>query len=249
MNDVNFEGRVAIVTGAASGIGLATAKRFSKFGASVTLVDLNAEAVTAAKNEIEKISPGANILISVCDVSKEAQVHASVQATLDRFSHFDILVNNAGMMVFKPLEEHTLEDWNRVLSIDLLGAFLFIKQAFQVMPKGGAIVNVSSIHAVETTALVAAYAAAKAALVSLTHSAAIEGKPKGIRANCILPGAVDTPMLWNNPNIKDGLEVIHRADVGKPEQIADVIAFLASNAASFVQGATVSADGGRLSHL
>ncbi|HEX5316334.1 MAG TPA: SDR family NAD(P)-dependent oxidoreductase [Candidatus Kapabacteria bacterium] len=249
MNDLNFEGRVAIVTGSASGIGLATAKHFAKLGASVTLVDLNAEAVNAAKGEIEKTFKGANILTSVCDVSKEAQVQASVQATLDRFGRFDIMVNNAGMMVFKPLDEHSIEDWNKVLSVDLLGAFFFIKQAFKLMRKGGAIVNVSSVHAVETTALVTAYAAAKAALVSLTHSAAIEGKPKGIRANCILPGAVNTPMLWENPNIKDGLEVIHKSDVGTPEQIAEVIGFLASDAAGFVQGAAVSVDGGRLSHL
>src|SRR5437660_1606253 len=111
-------------------------------------------------------------------------------------------------MIFKSLEEHTLDDWNHVLSVDLLGAFLFTKEAFRRMKPGGAIVNVSSIHAIETTPNVAAYAAAKAALVSLTHSAAIEGKPKGIRVNAVLPGAIDTPMLWENPNVKAGLEVI-----------------------------------------
>ena len=117
------------------------------------------------------------------------------------------------------------------------------------MKNGSAIVNVASIHAIETTPNVASYAAAKAALVSFTRSSAIEGKPLGIRANCVLPGAIDTPMLWENPNIKAGLETINTADVGKPEDIADLIAYLASDDAKFVQGAAVRADGGRLDRL
>lgn len=141
------------------------------------------------------------------------------------------------------------EDWMRVLKVDLLGAFYFIKQAFLRMKPGGAIVNVSSIHAVETEPLVAPYAAAKAALLSLTRSAALKGKPKGIRVNAILPGAVDTPMLWNNPNVKSGAEKVNRADVGKPEETAAFIAFLASDDAKFVQGAAVRVDGGRLDRL
>jgi NAD(P)-dependent dehydrogenase (short-subunit alcohol dehydrogenase family) len=110
-------------------------------------------------------------------------------------------------------------------------------------------VNVSSVHAVETTPLVASYAAAKAALLSLTRSAALEGKAKGIRVNAVLPGAVDTPMLWDNPNIKAGLETIQADDVGQPDDIASVIAFLASADSTFVQGASVRVDGGRLAAL
>ncbi|MFL6228439.1 MAG: SDR family NAD(P)-dependent oxidoreductase, partial [Pyrinomonadaceae bacterium] len=121
--------------------------------------------------------------------------------------------------------------------------------AFLKMKPGGAIVNVSSIHAEETEPLVAPYAAAKAALLSLTRSAALEGKPLGIRVNAILPGAVDTPMLWDNPNVKSGAEKIDRADVGKPEDVAAVIAYLASDDAAFVQGAAVRVDGGRLDRL
>src|SRR4051794_30543160 len=114
------------------------------------------------------------------------------------------------------------------------------------MKSGGAIVNVSSIHAEETTPLVASYAAAKAALLSLTRSAALEGKPKGIRVNAVLPGAVDTPMLWDNPNVKAGLEKVQKSDVARPGEIAAAIAFLASDEASFVQGASINVDGGRL---
>ena len=248
-DNFDFNGRTAIVTGAASGIGYAIAEQIAALGANVAIVDRNETAAQQARSKIEEQFRDAKVLVSVCDVSKEEEVKRTVEAVLGRFRSLDILVNNAGLMVFKPLEDHTLEDWNKVLTVDLLGAFLFIREAFRVMKPGSAIVNISSVHAVETTPNVAAYAAAKAALVSLTHSASIEGKPKGIRANCVLPGAVDTPMLWNNPNIKSGLEVIHKSDVGKPEQIASVVAFLASEGAGFVQGAAVDADGGRLSHL
>ena len=107
----------------------------------------------------------------------------------------------------------------------------------------------ASVHAVETTPHVASYAAAKAALVSLTRSAALEGKPKGIRVNAVLPGAVDTPMLWDNPNVRSGVEQVDRAYVGKPEDVAATIAYLASDDAAFVQGAMVRVDGGRLGRL
>jgi NAD(P)-dependent dehydrogenase (short-subunit alcohol dehydrogenase family) len=161
----------------------------------------------------------------------------------------DGIVNNAGLMVFKAIEDQTPEDWLKILNVDLMGAVYFTQQAFLHMRKGGAIVNVSSIHAVETEALVSSYAAAKAALLSLTRSTALESKPKGIRVNAVLPGAIDTPMLWNNPNVKKGLEHIERSDVGKPEDLAAVIAFLLSDEANFVQGASILVDGGRLSKL
>lgn len=244
-----YEGKVALVTGGASGIGLATTRRFLEEGASVVLVDLYEEAAAKAARELADALPRAKVRPVACDVSDEDQVRSAVHETLAWRDRLDVVVNNAGLMIFKSLSEHTREDWAKVLSVDLLGAFFFIKQAFEVMRQGGAIVNVSSVHAIETTANVAAYAAAKAALVSLTHSASIEGKPRGIRANAVLPGAIDTPMLWNNPNVKSGLEVIHQTDVGKPEDVAALIAYLASPDAAFVQGAAVRVDGGRLSHL
>ncbi|MFL6228154.1 MAG: SDR family NAD(P)-dependent oxidoreductase [Pyrinomonadaceae bacterium] len=245
---MRFTDRVAIVTGAASGIGLATAKRLGSEGARVVIADLNEDKARAAAEEV-RAAGAPDAWAAACDVSQEDQVEAACAGAVARCGRLDVVVNNAGLMVFKPITETSGEDWRRILSVDLIGAFYFTKQAFLKMKPGGAIVNVSSIHAEETEPLVAPYAAAKAALLSLTRSAALEGKPLGIRVNAILPGAVDTPMLWDNPNVKSGAEKIDQADVGKPEDVAAVIAYLASDDAAFVQGAADRVDGGRLDRL
>jgi NAD(P)-dependent dehydrogenase (short-subunit alcohol dehydrogenase family) len=240
--------KTAIVTGAAGGIGLATALHLAEEGARVMLTDINQDKLQKAKSGA---APGLqnNIQIRACDVSMEDDVIKTIDETIDIFGHLDIVVNNAGLMIFKPLEDQTAADWTRILGVDLLGAFFFIKHAFISMKHGGSIVNISSIHAIETTPMVATYAAAKAALLSLTRSASIEGKQKGIRVNAVLPGAVDTAMLWENPNIKSGVEKIDPAAVGKPEDIAAAIAFLASEEAAYVNGASLRVDGGRLNRL
>lgn len=248
MEKSRFRDRVVLITGAASGIGLATARRIGSEGGRVILVDRDSRKLEEAEIDV-KASSAAGVLTSVCDVKEAEQVKATFSRSLSHFGKIDAIVNNAGVMIFKPLVEHTVEDWTKVLSVDLVGAFLFIQHGFLVMQPGSCIVNVSSVHAVETTPLVASYAAAKAALLSLTRTAALEGKAKGIRVNAVLPGAVDTPMLWDNPNIKAGLETIHADDVGQPGDIASVIAFLASADSSFVQGASVRVDGGRLAAL
>lgn len=243
-----FSGKVVIVTGAASGIGLATARRFAQEGARVVIADLDGAKAAAVAEEL-KAAGAPDALGIACDVSREDSVTACVAQTLAKFGAWHVVVNNAGLMIFKPLAEHVADDWWRVFSVDLLGAFFFIKQALLHMEPGGAIVNVSSIHAVETSPLVAAYAAAKAALLSLTRSASLESGEKRLRCNAVLPGAVDTPMLWANPNIKSGLEVIDKGAVGQPEDLAATIAFLAADEARFVQGASLIVDGGRLDKL
>jgi NAD(P)-dependent dehydrogenase (short-subunit alcohol dehydrogenase family) len=245
---MRFTGKVAIVTGAASGIGLATARRLAAEGASIVIADLNGDKARDAAASVQGTTKNSAIGIA-CDVSNEMQVETTVAETLRQFNGLDVVVNNAGLMIFKPLEQQTGEDWRRVLNVDLLGAFFFTKQAFLHMRRGGSIINVSSIHAVETTPLVSAYAAAKAAVVSLTRSSSLEGQAKGIRVNAILPGAVDTPMLWENPNVKSGLEQIDRGVLGKPEDIAAAIAFLAADESEFVRGSSVIVDGGRLGKL
>jgi NAD(P)-dependent dehydrogenase (short-subunit alcohol dehydrogenase family) len=245
---MQFKDKTVIITGSASGIGLATAKRFAAEGAKIVLADINADKLKPAETEVRNAG-AADVWISKCDVSKEHEVEATVDGAFQHLGGFDVMVNNAGMMIFKKIEEQTADDWMKILSVDLLGAFYFIKQAFLKMKNGGAIVNVSSIHAIETTPNVATYAAAKSAVLSLTRSASVEGKPKNIRVNAVLPGAIDTPMLWDNPNVKAGLEKIEMTDVGKPEDIADVIVYLASDKAAFVQGAAIRVDGGRLDRL
>ncbi|WP_026260714.1 SDR family oxidoreductase [Spirosoma luteum] len=243
-----FQDKVAIVTGGASGIGLAVAKRLASEGARLVLADLNEENLAKALPEVTLAGAPA-VWGSVCNVALEAQVEATVGGTLERFGRLDVIVNNAGRMQFKSIETLTGEDWLGILTVDLLGAFYFIKQAFLHMKPGGTVVNVASIHAIETEPLVAPSAAVKAAVLSLTRSSALEGKPKGLRINAVLPGAIDTPMLWNNPNVKSGVEKIDREDVGQPEDAAATIAYLASDDAAFVQGAEVRVDGGRLNRL
>jgi NAD(P)-dependent dehydrogenase (short-subunit alcohol dehydrogenase family) len=248
---MKLDQRSAIVTGGAGGIGFGTARRLLVEGASVLLADLDQERLdTAAARLAEdaKADPK-RIATIVCDVSREDQVAAAADAAIARFGHWDIVINNAGLMIFKPIEEQTVEDWQRILGVDLLGAFLFTKQAFLKMKGGGAVVNVSSVHAVETEPLVAPYAAAKTALLSLTRSAALEGKPKNIRVNAVLPGAIDTPMLWDNPNVRSGAEVINKAEIGSPDDIAAAIVFLAGPDAAFICGDAIRVDGGRLVRL
>jgi NAD(P)-dependent dehydrogenase (short-subunit alcohol dehydrogenase family) len=247
--DSRFAGQVAIVTGAAGGIGAAIAARLAAEGASVVIADLNRDSAEAKAREIARSTRGQAAGVA-CDVGDENQVQDCVKAALDRFGRLDVIVNNAGLMTFKPLSQWTGDDWLKVLRVDLLGAAFFTRQAFLHMDKkGGAIVNIASIHAVETSANAAPYSAAKAGLLSLTRTTSIEGKPLGIRANAILPGAIDTPMLWDNPNVKSGAETIDKADVGQPEDVAAATAFLASEDAKFITGTTLAVDGGRLAKL
>jgi meso-butanediol dehydrogenase/(S,S)-butanediol dehydrogenase/diacetyl reductase len=245
---MRFEDKVVLVTGAASGIGLAAALRFATEGAHVVLVDRDAAALPAAAGRLRGLGRRDPMEL-VCDVSAEQNVAHGVEQVMARFGRLDAVVNNAGLMIFKPIEELTGTDWIRVLQVDLLGAFFFIKQAFLHMQAGATIVNVASVHALETQPNVAPYAAAKAAMLSLTRSAALEGIPRGIRVNAILPGAIDTPMLWNNPQVQSGAEHIDAADVGKPEDVAGAIAFLASSDSAFINGASLLVDGGRLARL
>jgi NAD(P)-dependent dehydrogenase (short-subunit alcohol dehydrogenase family) len=245
---MRFKDIVAIVTGAAGGIGFAIAKYFASEGAKIVLVDINAAKLENAGEQLRSMGYH-ELLLSQCDVSREEAVTATVDLTISKFGNVDVVVNNAGLMTFKKIEDQTAEDWIRILSVDLLGAFFFTKQAFLKMKRGGSIINISSIHAIETTPLVAPYAAAKTALLSLTRSAGLEGKAKGIRVNAILPGAIDTPMLHDNPNIVTGVEKVDPSDTGQPEDLVGAVGFLASNEAAFVQGAMIRIDGGRLDRL
>ena len=235
--------KAAIVTGAAGGIGRAICLRLAKEGAAVLVTGPHLERAEAVAAELLR-EPGSRAAATICDVRDPASVSGAVRQAKETWGGLDLVVNNAGVMTFKPLEE-----WRAVLDVDLLGAVRLTREAFRAMRPGGAIVNVASVHAFETTPLVAPYAAAKAALLSLTRSAAIEGKPKGLRANAVVPGAVDTAMLRDNPNLKSGAERLDPADVGCPEDVASAVAFLCSDDAAFVTGAALAVDGGRLARL
>lgn len=243
-----LQDRVAIVTGANGGIGTAVVKRLGEDGCRVVLAVRREDAGHAAKAEADKGDVEESFVFG-CDVSKEADAEACCEAAMKRWGRLDIIVNNAGVMRFKPIVELTEDDWMEVLKVDLLGCAYFMKHGFRRMKPGSSIINVASIHAAMTTPDVAPYAAAKAAAVSLSRSGSIEGKPLGIRVNALLPGAIDTPMLWDNPNIKSGAEKIVKSDVGKPEDIAGAVAFLASDDAAFVTGTALIVDGGRLAKL
>ena len=232
-------GKVALVTGAAGGIGGAIARAFFDQGASVLLVDRSEPALPGADRSAEWVG----------DIAAPEAPAAAVSVAVERFGRLDVLVNVAGMMIFKPMEEQTADDWHRLLAVNLVAPALFTAAEMPRMTDGGAIVNVASVHARRTSALVASYAASKAALVSLTRTTAIEGKPRGIRCNAILPGAIDTAMLRDSPNVRSGEEVIDPADVGQPEDIAALACFLASDAARFITGEDVVADGGRMGRL
>ena len=249
MITMRFTGKTAIVTGGAGGIGAAIATRLASEGANVVIAGRRAASAIAAADLLAK-AHGVRALGVGCDVGDEAQVEACALAAMKAFGRIDVIVNNAGLMTFKTLAELTAGDWLAVLRVDLLGAAFFTKQAFLHMGQdGGAIVNIASVHAVMTSANAAPYAAAKAAMLSLTRTTSIEGRERHIRANAVLPGAIDTPMLWSNPNLKSGLEILDKKDVGQPGDIAGAVAFLASDDAKFITGATLAVDGGRLAKL
>ena len=243
-----FVDKVVIVTGGGSGIGLACVTRFAQEGARVVVVNRTLE--TAQKGlEVAKRAGAPDGWARSADVGMEDDVVETVRETFQRYGRLDAIVNNAGAMTFKPIEELSGEEWLNVLGTDLLGAAFFVREGFRRMAPGGVIVNVASVHAIETSALVAPYAASKAGLLSLTRSAAIEGKAKGLRINAVVPGAIDTPMLWENPNVKSGVEKIDPDDVGRPEDVAAAVAYLASADSQFITGAILAVDGGRLARL
>ena|SRR5436190_5442189 len=244
---MRFKDKVVIVTGAGSGIGLATSRRFGAEGAHVVIAEFDDAGGRAAETQLR--DAGIDALAVHCDVASEVDVTRVVDTAFERWGRLDAIANNAGTMIFKPVEAHDEADLLRVMRVDFFGAFWFVKQAFLKCRPGASIVNVSSIHAVETTPLVAAYAAAKSALLSLTRSAAIEGRAKGIRVNAVLPGAIETPMLRENPDVKSGAERLTPGDVGQPDDVARAIVYLASDDAGFITGAELRVDGGRLAKL
>ncbi len=242
---MRFDKKVCLVTGAASGIGKTTAMQMASEGGLVIVIDRDPEKGQKTVDEIVKAN-GIG-LFSQADVGKEEEIKASVDLALHHWGKVDVLVNNAAMMTFKKIIDLTAAEWDHVMAVNLRSVFLFAKYCIPHMKKG-AIVNISSVHAHESTANVIPYASSKGAMEAFARGVSLEYSHSQVRINCVAPGAVDTPMLWNNPNVKDGKEKI-KGDVGKPEEVAAAICFLASDEASYINGTTLVVDGGRLDIL
>ena len=191
-----LEGKVAFITGAASGIGREIANEFARQGAKIAIADLNKLAAEAAAAEIGKT--GAKAIGVAVDVTDEAQVGAAVQATLKAYGNIDILISNAGIQIVHPIEDFAFADWKKLLAIHLDGAFLTTRACFRQMiasKKGGSIIYMGSVHSKEASVLKSPYVTAKHGLIGLAKTVAKEGAPHNIRANVICPGFVRTPLV------------------------------------------------------
>jgi meso-butanediol dehydrogenase/(S,S)-butanediol dehydrogenase/diacetyl reductase len=247
-----FEGRVALVTGAASGIGRATAERLAKEGARVVCADVQAEGLDAVVKAIR--AGGGEAAASACDVSDEAQVRSTVREAVARFGGLHVLCNIAGILRFQHSHEVTLEDWNRVLSVNLTGTFLTCREAIPhfLGHGGGVIVNMSSTAAIQAHAWTAAYTASKGGVLALTYELAIEYGRQGVRVNAVCAGAVKTPIhqAFAVPPGADAKLVNRIMPFGgfaEPSDAASAIAFLASDDARHVNGTMLRVDGGMCS--
>ena len=243
---MRFSNKTCVVTGAGSGIGRAIATLFAEEEGTVVIVDLNEGHGTDCLRTLT--SRGLRAAFVQTDVSNEEQVRRAIERALEFSGSIDIVVNDAAMMTFSPITETPTAAWDQVMHVNLRSVFLMSKYCIPHMKEGGAIVNISSVHAHETTRNVVPYAASKGGIESFTKGLALELQPRGIRVNCVAPGAVDTPMLWENPNVKSGREKIS-GRIGRPEEIAEAVAFLASDRSSFIDATTLVVDGGRLEML
>lgn len=247
---MQLDTKVALVTGGAMGIGAAIAERFIEAGASVAIFDINGEAV---RRQARRLSPRGSVLALDGDAADEDAVRSAVARTAAELGSLDVLVNNAGIEFSGTVGEMKSESWDRVLAVNLKGAFLFCKYTVPHMrQRGGVIINMSSVRAFVSYAGGVAYDSSKAALIALTRTLALDHGKDGIRVNAICPGYVDTPMtekwLRTMPDREDTIRRVFAAHplgrMGTPRDIADAALFLASDAASFITGTALVVDGG-----
>jgi NAD(P)-dependent dehydrogenase (short-subunit alcohol dehydrogenase family) len=238
--------KVALVTGAARGIGLATAKRFLDEGWRVALLDIADEQLAGAVAALGRPDDAMRLH---CDVSDAAAVDASIDAVAQRFGRLDALINNAGVAAFAPLLDTTKQDWDRILAVNLTGPFLCAKAAVPLMREngGGAIVNITSISAVRASTLRSAYGTSKAGLAHLTKQLAVELASAGIRVNAVAPGPVETEMAKavHTPEIRaDYHDAIPLNRYGLEAELAEAIFFLGCDRSSYITGQILAVDGG-----
>ena len=235
--------KVAVITGAARGIGLATAQRFIDEGWRIGLLDIDGEALEQSTVNVK------NAVAITCDVAVSGQVQTAIERIISSFGRIDALVNNAGTAVFKPLLETKIEEWQRVIDVNLTGPFLCSQACAPAMIKqgGGCIVNITSISGLRASTLRVAYGTSKAGLMHLTKQQAAELGEVGIRVNAVSPGPVDTAMAKavHSPAIRaDYHDAIPLNRYGLEHEIADVIWFLCSDRSSYITGQTLAVDGG-----
>lgn len=242
-------GRVALVTGGNSGIGLAMSRGLARAGAAVMVAGRNADRNAEAERALAGIGPGAASVAA--DMTDPAAIAAAVEATVQRFGRLDILVANAGTSVRKPPQELTPEDWHKVIDTNLSHVWLAAQAAHPHLKRSGRgrVITIGSMLSIFGTALLAAYAASKGGVVQLTRSLAVAWAPDGITANCVLPGWIDTPLTEGARREVAGLHerVLARTPAGrwgKPEDLEGIAVFLASDAASFITGTAIPVDGG-----
>ena len=249
-----MDGKVALVTGAASGIGHATAVAFARAGASVVVSDIDADGSAAEVSEIE--GEGGTATFVACDVADEAAVEALVAATVDTYGGLDYAFNNAGIEGHQaPTAEMATDEFLRVVDVNLLGVFYCMKHEIPHLlgRGGGVIVNTSSTAGLRGYPALGTYVASKNAVAGLTKATAMEYAEAGIRVLSVHPAAIETPMIARamaeNPDLAAAIESMHPIGrVGQPREIADVVVFLCSEGASFMTGSQVVVDGGALSH-
>ncbi len=253
--NISFENQVALVTGAASGLGFATAKAFAESGASVVMADWNEEAVHLAAEELK--AKGHKVLAIRCDVSNDAQVEAMVEQAVATFGRLDAAYNNAGVQnILAETADTTREDYDRVMGINLRGVWSCMRAELQQMRKqgSGAIVNCSSLGGLVGGAERGIYHAAKHGVIGFTKSAALEYAARGIRVNAVCPGLIWTPMADQMVAAGQGealdamTKSVPMGRNGRPEEIADAVLWLCSSAASYVTGQSISVDGGYVMH-
>ncbi|SMG58910.1 SDR family NAD(P)-dependent oxidoreductase [Paraburkholderia susongensis] len=249
--NISFENRVALVTGAASGLGLATARAFAASGAAVALADWNEDAVRHAADALT--AEGYRAIAIRCDVSDDAQVEAMVGHTVAAFGRLDVAYNNAGVQnVLAETADSPRDDYDRIMAINLRGVWSCMKFELQQMRKqgSGAIVNCSSLGGLVGGAERGTYHAAKHGVIGLTKSAALEYAARGIRINAVCPGLIWTPMADQMVEGGQGAALeamtasIPMGRHGRPEEIADAVLWLCSGASSYVTGQSISVDGG-----
>ncbi|AWB24755.1 3-oxoacyl-ACP reductase [Methylobacterium currus] len=242
-----FSGKVAFVTGAASGIGRAAALAFAAEGARVAVTDRAEAPLDRLRAEIE--TAGGEVLAARCDVSRPDEVEAAVARTVARFGRLDCAFNNAGVEnTAAPVHEIALDEWDRILDINLRGTFVCMKHEIAQMLRqgGGVVVNTSSGAGIRGVAGGASYAASKHALIGLTRSAALDYAKANIRVNAVLPGNIETPMMdrFTGGDIQKAIDLEPVGRLGKPEEIAEAVLWMSSDLGAFVTGAAISVDGG-----